>query len=162
MRRGRVERRGALLGETHARRRRLGGAAAVEFALILPMFMVMLLGMIDWGWWFYVDLAATNAVREGARAATTWAGACPNADALAAGEQTVNQYLTNFKIVDHATVTGSCSNAPGSGDPLFRFDVTLNFSRLTGFTLVPMPAAGEPFPSHYVAVRTSAAMRGVQ
>jgi Flp pilus assembly protein TadG len=47
------------------------GTAAVEFALILPFLMLLLAGIIEYGWGFYVDLTLTNAAREGARAGVT-------------------------------------------------------------------------------------------
>jgi Flp pilus assembly protein TadG len=46
------------------------GAAAIEFALILPLFLTLVLGAIDWGWYFFIDQLVTNAAREGARAGT--------------------------------------------------------------------------------------------
>jgi Flp pilus assembly protein TadG len=47
-----------------------GGAAAIEFALVLPLVLILVLGAIDWGWYFFIDQLVTNAAREGARAGT--------------------------------------------------------------------------------------------
>ncbi len=41
----------------------------VEFAIVLPFFLMLVLGAIDWGWFFMVQDAVSNAAREGARAA---------------------------------------------------------------------------------------------
>lgn len=46
------------------------GVAAVEFALVLPLFLMLVMGAIDWGWFFHIDQLVTNAAREGARAGT--------------------------------------------------------------------------------------------
>ena len=43
------------------------GAAAVEFALVLPILIVLLLGIIDFGLYFYNDLQITHATRNAAR-----------------------------------------------------------------------------------------------
>lgn len=43
------------------------GAAAVEFALVLIPLMVLLLGIIEFGFIFNQQLTVTNAAREGAR-----------------------------------------------------------------------------------------------
>lgn len=47
------------------------GAAAVEFALILPVLVMILLGTITAGVTYSRGIALTNAVREGARFAAT-------------------------------------------------------------------------------------------
>jgi Flp pilus assembly protein TadG len=43
------------------------GAAAVEFALVLPLLIILLLGIIDFGLYYYNDLALTHAARDAAR-----------------------------------------------------------------------------------------------
>ncbi len=43
------------------------GAAAVEFALVVPLLLMILFGLITTGFAFSDHLSATNAVREGAR-----------------------------------------------------------------------------------------------
>jgi Flp pilus assembly protein TadG len=52
-------------------RRRLssqGGASAVEFALVLPLLIVITFGIIEFGIYLYNQQVITNASREGARA----------------------------------------------------------------------------------------------
>ena len=44
------------------------GAAAVEFAIILPLLLVLLFGIIEFSIMFYDKAVITNASREGARA----------------------------------------------------------------------------------------------
>lgn len=43
------------------------GQAMVEFALILPLLLLILCAIIDFGWIFGNQLIATNAAREAAR-----------------------------------------------------------------------------------------------
>ena len=50
-------------------RRREGGAAAVEFALLLPLLVLLLFGIIEFGFAFSTRIQATNAAREAARLA---------------------------------------------------------------------------------------------
>jgi Flp pilus assembly protein TadG len=47
------------------------GAATVEFAIILPMLVLLILGTIEFGLMFYNKQILTNASREAARAAIT-------------------------------------------------------------------------------------------
>lgn len=49
------------------RHRKEDGAAAVEFALIVPLLLVFMLAIIDLGWVFNQQLRLTSAAREGAR-----------------------------------------------------------------------------------------------
>lgn len=51
------------------RGRRERGAALVEFAIVLPLFLLLIGGMVDFGRAFYTEVMLTNAAREGARAA---------------------------------------------------------------------------------------------
>jgi Flp pilus assembly protein TadG len=44
------------------------GGAAVEFALILPLFILLIFGIIEFGLLLYNEQILTNACREGARA----------------------------------------------------------------------------------------------
>lgn len=55
-------------GLRHSRRSLARGVAAVEFALVLPLLIVLLLGIIDFGLMMYDKAMITNAAREGARA----------------------------------------------------------------------------------------------
>lgn len=52
-------------------RRRQGdrGAAAVEFALVLPVLLLVIFGIIDFGRMLYAKITLAEAAREGARAA---------------------------------------------------------------------------------------------
>lgn len=47
------------------------GVAAVEFAIILPFLLVLVIGVIDLGWLFNGWVVLTGAAREGARTAIT-------------------------------------------------------------------------------------------
>jgi Flp pilus assembly protein TadG len=55
----------ALIRRTGRRR----GTAIVEFAVVLPLLLVLLFGIIDFGWIFMVRQTLTNAAREGCRVA---------------------------------------------------------------------------------------------
>lgn len=54
--------------DRHATDDRQRGAAAVEFALLLPLLMAVLVGTLDIGLVIYNKAVITNASREGARA----------------------------------------------------------------------------------------------
>ena len=52
---------------SHKKYKHEDGQAMVEFALILPIFLLILCGILDFGWLFYNQLSLNNACREGAR-----------------------------------------------------------------------------------------------
>ena len=49
------------------RKRRESGQSLVEFALVLPLLLLILCGKIDFGWIYYNRITLSNAAREGAR-----------------------------------------------------------------------------------------------
>ena len=59
----------------HGRRER--GAAAVEMALILPVLLLLVGGIIDLGRAFMMQIMLTNAAREGTRAAVVMTTGTP-------------------------------------------------------------------------------------
>ena len=68
------------------------GSVMVEFVLALPLLLLLLLGAIDWGFYFMVRQVVINATREGARVgsvATSQAGAVTDATTA------VRNYLVN-------------------------------------------------------------------
>ena len=46
-----------------------GGAELIEFALVLPLLLLIVLGIVDFGFLFQRCEVVTNAAREGARMA---------------------------------------------------------------------------------------------
>lgn len=50
-----------------ARARRESGASAVEFALVLPVLMLLVMGIIQFGYYFFAANAASSTAREVAR-----------------------------------------------------------------------------------------------
>jgi Flp pilus assembly protein TadG len=77
------------------------GAELIEFALVLPLLLIILLGIIEFGFLFQRYEVVTNAAREGARMAVLPGHlGYTNADIQAR----VNQYLTASGLPGTATV----------------------------------------------------------
>ncbi|MCO5201306.1 MAG: pilus assembly protein [Chloroflexi bacterium] len=53
----------------HRFRQTEAGQSLVEFTMILPIFLVLMFGLVDFGRAFYTWMLVTNAAREGARVA---------------------------------------------------------------------------------------------
>lgn len=76
--------------ESHPARRR--GAAVVEFAVIAPLFFLLVFGIVEFGRALMVQQILTNASREGARRAIVEGATDSEVKTL------VNDYLTNASI----------------------------------------------------------------
>lgn len=90
------------------------GAAAVEFALILPILVFLVLGGMDLGHRFYMQHLITNASREGARYAAKYTGtaAAPASGAVSnyvkLAPPNLNYNAFNFDTLTVTTIyTGS-------------------------------------------------------
>ena len=101
------------------------GAAAVEFALVLVPLLLIVLGTIDWGYYFYIREVVTNAAREGARAGSI---------ANNAGDGAANDYLANLGL---SRVAVPCDTATAC--VLIDYPIPNNGS-ITGFLSGVLPA----------------------
>jgi Flp pilus assembly protein TadG len=115
-------------------RSRSRGAVAVEFAVVLPVLAAIALGLIDYGWFFYCDLVATNAAREGARAGVSvMNGSVSKADSAA------RSYLSQAGI---GSLSANVVVTPGQytidAPTTISVDITLSVTPIIGF--VPTPA----------------------
>ena len=72
------------------------GAAAVEFAIILPLLVVFLFGIIEFSLMFYDKAVITNASREGARRGILFSPA-PRVNVTTI-ESTVTEYCQNYLV----------------------------------------------------------------
>jgi Flp pilus assembly protein TadG len=67
-----------MVGPVVGRRRGERGAVAVEFALIFPLLMVLVFGVIDFGRAFNAQETLTQAAREGSRLAAVCNSSTPS------------------------------------------------------------------------------------
>lgn len=91
-------------------RRRSRGQALVEFALAIPIFLVLLFGLVDIGRLVYVNNAISQAAREGARY-----GAVQGRSATAAARTDVRTHtISVLAAVPQPAVSVSCERAGAS------------------------------------------------
>ena len=104
--------------------RREQGSAAVEFALILPVLMILLLGIIEFSYAFFIQASVSNAARLGARNYAI--------NYSVAGSQQAAIDLAKSALSPGATVTGSFSGpcAPMSQTTL---TLTYKYKSITGW-----------------------------
>jgi hypothetical protein len=83
-------------------RRRERGAAAVEFAITVPVLVAIVFGTIDWGAYFFQREIVVNASREGARVGTLKFDA--PLDAAVEAKSAAQAYLEAAHLLRPATI----------------------------------------------------------
>ena len=125
-------------------RRDQQGAAAVEFALLLPLLVLLLFGMIEFGFAFNTRIQATNAAREAARRAVVgidnWAD-------LGGG-------LPFWQVVRQDAGVGSISNCVLDTDDVLGGTLTVSFDYPLNLRIPFMPN-----PPSWQTGRATASMR---
>src|SRR3954467_14207972 len=83
-------------------RRHSRGQSVAEFALVIPLFLVMLFGIIDIGRVVWANDALANAAREGARYASVTGSSLITPDSTPAQ---IKSYTANYAIAAGTNVT---------------------------------------------------------
>ena len=111
------------------------GASLVEFAIVLPLFVLLVFGIMEAGWFFSQSVELRNAAREGARLAVIDYGSGPDIRV-----ETCNRASLSGS---GATVTIDLSTtADTSFDPVSPESITVTMSKtyesLTGILNAPL------------------------
>ena len=132
------------------------GASAVEFALILPLLVVLLFGVIDYGWFFGESLGLRSSVREAARmgAVNEIVPTASSADAVKAvllqRSPQLNGEASQLAVAVRVYGPGATGVIPGVGSTL------LVCARMPGDSITSLGDVLYPFPDTHIA---SVAMR---
>lgn len=104
------------------RRNRERGAAAVEFAIVVPLLLALVLGIVEFSRIYNVQIMVTNAAREGARTMAI-------KDDTGLATTAVNNAVTNLTLssIQITPGTGACTNGAEANAT-----VTSNVALMTG------------------------------
>jgi len=102
-----MQRRHAATGP-RARSPRDSGAAAVEFALLLPVLLLLIFGIVDFGRALNAQITLTQAAREGARLASL---GVPSATVISRTQAAA----TELSPVPSVAVSSTCPVNAGAG-----------------------------------------------
>lgn len=123
------------------------GSAAVEFAIVLPVLVLLLAGFFDFGWLFYWQHSVTNASRAGARYAVQakliGGVSTPYTDA-----EIQTMVTTNYGADLGVTVDRTGGTAPGSPR-----SVTVT-KTMQWFFLNFLQSQGVPLPTTVIGTTT--------
>ena len=121
------------------------GAAAVEFALIVPILIVLVFGVIQYGWYFYAMQSGTSATSDAVRRLSV--GDCQDEtqrETLIANR--LGAAKTSSSAVDTTvTYTSAAAGHPTVGAPEVGGGVTLHVEFDTAnfhFPFIPVPDDG--------------------
>ena len=144
----------------HSRGKNEKGAAALEFALIAPLLLMVLLGIVSYGYMLSFRQGMSQGAAEGARAAAV---AVATADKPALARQALNESLSSYGVSCAGTsltkggqTVGTCDVSIGacSNDPTSQCaTVSLSYAYRDN-ALVPLPGLNIVMPSNlsYTAV----------
>lgn len=96
------------------------GAAVVEFAVVLPLLLTVLFGIIEYGWVFMVRQTLQTAAREGARLAVLQTSVTPYTNVLERVSNVMGPTgLTTYAVtMSHAT----------AGNPVETVTITIPYN----------------------------------
>jgi Flp pilus assembly protein TadG len=149
---------------TTLKRRNEKGAAAVEFALILPLLLILLFGVIQYSYYFYAMQSGSSAVGDASRRIAV--GNCTTVSQV--------QTLLNNKLgpattasspsaitttITYTNPDGSAGSSPGQigGSVL----VTATFPTLNlHFPFIPVPGGGNVTRSSFARIEDISPVQG--
>jgi Flp pilus assembly protein TadG len=135
--------------KTRPRRDGQNGGAVVEFAIVLPIFLALLFGAIDYGWYFYQKFTLASAVQAGVRSALSvreidrpdpWTTAREAAKTNLSSSGAIAPSSVAWGPVDNADATLAADPADYGGVKPNRyiiFTATYTFIPLVGLVRVP-------------------------
>lgn len=124
------------------------GAAVVEFAIVLPVLVMLIFGIIEFGRGYNAKIELTSAVREGARAAAL------GNDPVAATRNAASGLTTSSIVVTTLDKNGVPTSTPCPATPTatdnatvkatypFSYDIPLVASRTVTLTAIGVMRCG--------------------
>lgn len=145
--------------EGHRRRRTDNGAAAVEFALVVPLLLFLLFAIISYGYMLAFRQAVSQATAEGARAAAVTPASLDDAARRSRAVAAINQALTSYAVSCTSTGVlrrdgedaGTCVVGPptacsGSASGVECIEVSLTYTYKDDSLLPTFPGLGVLLP----------------
>lgn len=112
------------------------GAAAVEFALALPLLLILVLGVVEFSRVYNVQISLSNAAREGARTMAVLDDSVQAEDAaIAAAPSIINPGLNHEDV----TVSPAACTAGSTVTVTIDYEVDL----ITGYFGLNLPLTGK-------------------
>ncbi|HJN72576.1 MAG TPA: TadE family protein [Myxococcota bacterium] len=119
------------------------GANHIEFALVLPIFIAIILGMMEYSWAFFIRSAVTTSVRDGCRSGSV---IHPDDDYETVAVEAMRETLAEYQI-DCADLSTTCTEiiTTSGMNPAESLECRLevDYDPLIGYVPVPTDIAAE-------------------
>jgi Flp pilus assembly protein TadG len=142
----RMERRGvsaeklAMTKRIRPRRNGQRGGAAVEFAIVMPIFCAVVFGIIDYGWFFYQRFTVAAAIRDGLRTGVTISQL--TGDPAATAIQRAKDNMANSGVPYDPNMF---STSTTGGYPTRALVLTANYTFRPLVNFIPMPKTSQTY-----------------
>lgn len=121
-------------GKNPGPEKRERGASALEFALVLPVLLIILFGIIEFGLLMYNKQVLTNASREGARAGIVVASSRLDCSDIS---EVVDSYCGDHLVTFSSTPSDPTTTCTKPDSPEFGDDLRVTVSYQYDFLLLP-------------------------
>ena len=145
--------------------RREDGAVAVEFALVVPLFILVIMGMVQYGFYFYAMQSGTSAVGEVTRRMTV--GDCQSAGEVQTllrgrlGKATTASSAAGITVVRTYTKADGVTSASSPGEIGGTVTLTATFPTVNlHFPLISIPNNGNVTRTATARIEDVTAMAG--
>lgn len=128
------------------------GQALVEFTMILPVFLLLLFALVDFGRGFYTWLLVTNAAREGARIAAV------QSDSSTINTRIYDSFCDNYPSscgLDPAKLTITKTNVLGPRGSAVEIDLSYAFEYVTPIGNIITLVSGGSLTTPVITAHTS-------
>lgn len=145
-------RRGPVRRLLHRFRQTEAGQSLVEFTMILPIFLVLMFGLVDFGRAFYTWLLVTNAAREGARVAAV------QADNSSIDGRIYDSFCSSYPSecsLEPTKLTISKTNVQGVRGSAVTIDLAYNFEFVTPLGSILKLMGGSDLASPTISAHSS-------
>jgi Flp pilus assembly protein TadG len=128
-------------------RRRQRGQNLVEFALVAPLFLLLVMAIVDFGWLFKTYITTTNCAREGARIGI-----------VGATEATIEARATDPSKGCPSDSTATATGAQGPPGADLKVEVKHTYTFITPIGSLLTLVSGGTLPDH-IDLSASTTMR---
>jgi Flp pilus assembly protein TadG len=128
------------------------GQALVEFTMVIPIFCLLLFGLVDFGRAFYTWLLVTNAAREGARIGAV------QSDATAIDNRIYESFCNSYPgdcSLDPSKLSISKTNVQGPRGSAIEIDLAYDFDYATPLGNIIALVSGDSLSTPTISAHSS-------